>query len=167
MNDEAFEVSHPIRLQSVGMVFEGPNDIYDDDWASSVHIGNGFLFPHEEVQVGSIISVYGVSVFHQLHCINKLQKLYNRATQGELEDSAHDMHAFHCFNYLRQGILCAADATLEQEFLKIESLDSLIALSNQSLKGVGDEHRCRDALPLWEATKKSYAAFKEALQSST
>ncbi|KAF2262029.1 hypothetical protein CC78DRAFT_606529 [Lojkania enalia] len=58
---------------------------------------------------------YMMSVFHQLHCLSYLAEHFQQGYGGvELDDEvAH--HSAHCFNYLRQGITCAGDTTLEGE----------------------------------------------------
>lgn len=55
-----------------------------------------------------------LSAYHQLHCLKKLHLgwvglMYN-ATDREM---LGQKHAEHCFEYLRQAIVCAGDATLE------------------------------------------------------
>lgn len=154
--------TRPIRLKSGAMTFEEPSDVYgvesDDDWAALVHRGIGFLYPQasETMHIGANISVYGVSAFHQLHCVDMLRKFYNYAKRGELAAyAAQEMHMLHCFNYLRQGILCAADTTLEPDYWKIEGPGKISPLPRNSSKGVGSKHRCRDASPLWKATIQS------------
>ncbi|KAK5108829.1 hypothetical protein LTR62_007803 [Meristemomyces frigidus] len=55
---------------------------------------------------------YMVSGLHQLHCLSTIMASYSRMRQGE-DESEMGYHIAHCFDYLRQGILCAGDATLE------------------------------------------------------
>jgi hypothetical protein len=54
-----------------------------------------------------------MSVFHQLHCLSYLAEHFQQGYGGInlTEQIAH--HSAHCFNYLRQGITCAGDTTLE------------------------------------------------------
>ncbi|KAF2727072.1 hypothetical protein EJ04DRAFT_557622 [Polyplosphaeria fusca] len=56
---------------------------------------------------------YMMSVFHQLHCLSYLAEHYQQgyALIPLSEEVAH--HSAHCFSYLRQGITCNADTTLE------------------------------------------------------
>jgi len=67
-----------------------------------------------------------VSVFHQLHCLGMIRESYYASLQGrrphihgdealpdeKLEESQVE-HTGHCFDYLRQALMCAADMTLE------------------------------------------------------
>ncbi|KAK1072016.1 hypothetical protein LTR12_003420 [Friedmanniomyces endolithicus] len=77
---------------------------------------------------------YMVSGLHQLHCLSTIMASYAKIRQGE-DESHLGFHIAHCFDYIRQGILCAGDATLE---------------GNNSMKypGVeipwGTSHRCAD-----------------------
>ena len=54
-------------------------------------------------------------MFHQIHCVLALKQDFNALKSGheELdEESLH--HADHCFEYLRQALMCAGDLTLEK-----------------------------------------------------
>ncbi|KAM0276855.1 hypothetical protein ACHAQH_006331 [Verticillium albo-atrum] len=74
--------------------------------------------------------VFTTSVTHQLHCLHAIVKgfasLQSETTtrrrsddgKGGHDDGAHDpedggFHLQHCFEYLRQSILCCGDVTLE------------------------------------------------------
>ncbi|KAF9740756.1 hypothetical protein PMIN06_003196 [Paraphaeosphaeria minitans] len=80
---------------------------------------------------------YMISAFHQLHCLSYLAVHFQEGYGGvKLEDKvAH--HSVHCFNYLRQGIMCNADTTLEGQ--------------TEAGPGEGSEHECvdYDALLEW------------------
>ncbi|KAI8949550.1 hypothetical protein F4801DRAFT_553130 [Xylaria longipes] len=74
------------------------------------------LRPNREAVPGTK-NVYMMSAHHQLHCLKRLHiafvGLKNLSPQKLTEDLVSIRHAEHCFNYLRQGILCAGDVTLE------------------------------------------------------
>jgi hypothetical protein len=80
---------------------------------------------------------YMMSVFHQLHCLSYLAEYFSRGYAGIAltEKVAH--HSAHCFNYIRQGITCNADVTLEGK--------------TDAGPGEGSEHECvdYDALLKW------------------
>jgi hypothetical protein len=88
---------------------------------------------------------YMVSVFHQLHCLSYLAEHFQQGYGGiELSDEvAH--HSAHCFNYLRQGIVCAADTTLEGK--------------TDAGPGEGSEHECADYDAVLEWAN-NHAAYK-------
>lgn len=81
----------------------------------------------------------GISVFHQLHCLNQLRAGYyssNRTLTVEEDDSAHPhgpAHTRHCFDYLRQSIMCAADSNLEPVVPELGGIT-----------GWGNTRMCRD-----------------------
>ncbi|KXX79402.1 hypothetical protein MMYC01_204047 [Madurella mycetomatis] len=93
---------------------------------------------------------YMMTVFHQLHCLSYLVEHYQQgyAGVGLTEEVAH--HTAHCFNYLRQGIMCSADTTLEGK--------------TEAGPGEGSEHECTDydALLEW-ANKHSAMKWRNAL----
>jgi len=80
--------------------FEAKNDSkgVDDAWASLIPTGKGFV----EIENQH----YCISMFHQLHCIATLKTAFEA---GDNENA----HLGHCFDYLRQGVMCAGDMTLE------------------------------------------------------
>lgn len=67
---------------------------------------------------------YALSVFHQLHCIQMLRGEYLSHLKGDSQGKPHvsaeaghehheRMHLEHCFDYLRQSLMCSADTTVE------------------------------------------------------
>ncbi|KAK4148668.1 hypothetical protein C8A00DRAFT_38754 [Chaetomidium leptoderma] len=80
---------------------------------------------------------YMMTVFHQLHCLSYLAEHYQQGYAGVnlTEKVAH--HTAHCFNYIRQGIMCSADTTLEGK--------------TDAGPGEGSVHECTDydALLKW------------------
>ncbi|KAK3072014.1 hypothetical protein LTR53_007602 [Teratosphaeriaceae sp. CCFEE 6253] len=55
---------------------------------------------------------YMLSGLHQLHCLSTIMASYAKLRQGD-DQSEFGYHIAHCFDYLRQGIICAGDVTLE------------------------------------------------------
>ncbi|KAM7182899.1 protein of unknown function (DUF3328) domain containing protein [Naviculisporaceae sp. PSN 640] len=96
---------------------------------------------------------YMMSVFHQLHCLSYLvEHLQAGYTGVELTKKvAH--HTAHCFDYIRQGIICAADTTLEG--------------STEAGPGFGNPHECKDydAVLEW-ANKHGAMAWRNELLPS-
>ncbi|KAJ6276525.1 hypothetical protein J3E71DRAFT_245706 [Bipolaris maydis] len=73
-------------------------------------------------------TAFTVAMYHQLHCVMTLRQAFLSLYQGRevYSDKAHEtnlnetekmhmryQHANHCFDYLRQAIMCYADTTLE------------------------------------------------------
>ena len=61
---------------------------------------------------------------------------YYQALEGHTEASRHTMH---CFAYLRQSIMCAADTALEPYKAEHNGVD-----------GYGSPHQCRDYNAVYE-----------------
>ncbi|KAM7208540.1 protein of unknown function (DUF3328) domain containing protein [Naviculisporaceae sp. PSN 640] len=114
-----------------------------------VHIPDPAYFnlkPNSGVVKG-VENVYMISAMHQLHCLEKLQTMFVRLRQGAVPGvnvsgklgaaAAWEMnHQAHCFDYLRQGVICAADGTLE-------SPDEGPEAGQSPLRGWGVAHTCR------------------------
>lgn len=99
-------------------------------------------------------NTYMVSFHHQLHCLNSIQAHFVNFV-ASTENSVHDRkiymitemakrHVEYCFDYVRQGIQCAGDVSVEGPDLVRVPLES-------PLRGWGVEHQCRtwDALLTW------------------
>lgn len=80
---------------------------------------------------------YMMTVFHQLHCLSYIAEHYQQGYAGMNLTAEVAHHTSHCFNYLRQGIICSADTTLEGK--------------TDAGPGEGSEHECvdYDALLKW------------------
>ncbi len=52
---------------------------------------------------------------HQLHCLHAVVEVVAAYTSGELERVPEEggWHLGHCFEYLRQSIMCCGDVALE------------------------------------------------------
>ncbi|KAK7534780.1 uncharacterized protein J3D65DRAFT_668929 [Phyllosticta citribraziliensis] len=81
---------------------------------------------------------YGLSVFHQLHCLDYLRQAFyphNMVDEFKHDDQDPVMHRDHCIDYLRQAIMCSADVTFEPLLVPQGHID-----------GMGATHLCRN----WE-----------------
>ncbi|TVY26081.1 hypothetical protein LHYA1_G004311 [Lachnellula hyalina] len=80
-------------------------------------------------------AIFEASWTHALHClyytVDSYHQLVVNGTFG-FDGIRNDMHASHCFEYLRNQILCMADMTLEGS-------ESLLDATGQ-----GQAHMCRD-----------------------
>jgi hypothetical protein len=63
---------------------------------------------------------YNTAWVHQLHCVYWVMSEYHRVLHhgpnGEeyfIDPTHNSYHTSHCFNYIRQAILCGLDTTLE------------------------------------------------------
>ncbi len=67
--------------------------------------------------------VYDISLFHQLHCLSGIRKhllllkgSIGRNNTQEIQEILLDpevQHIYHCFDYIRQALMCAGDMTIE------------------------------------------------------
>ncbi|KAI1443135.1 hypothetical protein F5Y02DRAFT_228218 [Annulohypoxylon stygium] len=73
---------------------------------------------------------YMMSVFHQLHCLSYVIAHFQAGYGGTPLDEEVAHHSAHCFDYLRQGIMCSADVNLEGE--------------TEAGPGWGSPHECVD-----------------------
>ncbi|KAL9095675.1 MAG: hypothetical protein Q9165_002107 [Trypethelium subeluteriae] len=113
-----------------------PSDESDKAWNALLPPGRGFVFiedyeeyklpPGEETPYGTIFSV---ALFHQLHCLGQLRKYYWMLLDGvvaldknvdtkvfKMADELtgeHGDHVHHCFDYLRQSLMCNGDMAME------------------------------------------------------
>ncbi|KZV92303.1 hypothetical protein EXIGLDRAFT_675317 [Exidia glandulosa HHB12029] len=106
----------------------------DEEWDS--------LFPRGHrgyVVLGPDHRLFGISVFHQLHCLNNIRfAIAARVHNGTPPSS----HVTHCLQYLRQMVLCRAETTLEP-------VDDTVVPETVRSSGVG--HTCRDWKTLYDS----------------
>ncbi|KAI0098116.1 hypothetical protein F4776DRAFT_532112 [Hypoxylon sp. NC0597] len=94
-----------------------------------------------------------VAAFHQLHCLFLIYTDFRRALGGELAHvdahSLHDTHSLHCFDYLRESIICAADSALEPFRSPFDG-----GTQGNGVDGFGSVHQCRDFKQLFDWSEK-------------
>ncbi|KAL2827693.1 hypothetical protein BJY01DRAFT_228955 [Aspergillus pseudoustus] len=140
-----------------------PNAETEKAWADIIPAGRGFI-QHPKLAP----AVSGLTVFHQLHCLHTIIKAYYVATEPadptphpEVRNSAADAHdnpdlnstgtdtqmepahVRHCFDYLRQTIMCAADTN-------IEALEP----NTRGTDGWGQHRVCRDYQTVFDWAEK-------------
>lgn len=113
-------VGHPDKKQET-----------DDFWLTFAPAGFGLLdikdySPHRYPEMSTPTvkqghNVVDTSMAHQLHCLHSIMDAFNQMAQGKsphhgghtrrAED--HSWHLGHCFDYIRQGIMCCGDTALE------------------------------------------------------
>jgi hypothetical protein len=104
----------PGYFRPAALTFEAPDIHYPLDdhhkWASIVPPLRGF------VRLGAEGTPFSISLFHQLHCVNGVRFSYVAARDGLFKTEKARAEAFghvnHCFDVIRQSILCKADTTL-------------------------------------------------------
>ncbi|KAJ7457393.1 hypothetical protein FB451DRAFT_1047445, partial [Mycena latifolia] len=104
----------PGQFSPAAMAIEAPDSAYpigdNLKWASILPEKRGFI------RLGPAGTPFSIALYHQLHCVNGIRYVYVAARDGLFktpEDrSASIGHANHCFDVLRQSLLCKADTTL-------------------------------------------------------
>ncbi|KAJ7245286.1 hypothetical protein C8J57DRAFT_1082411, partial [Mycena rebaudengoi] len=128
----------PLILRPAALIVEATS-YYDlqaeDEWASLMPTGHGFGF----VRLGAKSRPYEPAIYHQLHCLSGLRRLFTYDSFNNPQDHAL-RHVHHCLNYLRQSVLCNADTTLEPAYIyRLPDNTSTFAAS-----GMGSIHTCVD-----------------------
>lgn len=90
--------------------------------------------------------LYDVSLFHQLHCLMRIRETLfiarfamNHTNAEKIDETLIEptmMHVHHCFDYIRQALMCAGDLTLE--WPRTEKDGTRIAVD-----GWGVSHQCK------------------------
>ncbi|KAM5537650.1 hypothetical protein V8D89_008728 [Ganoderma adspersum] len=126
------------------MVHYLPN--MSQDWESMIPAGSeGF------VHLGPTKRLFGVSMYHQIHCLTRLQQSTTGTRSLESFEELALGHLRHCLNYLSQTFLCTANVRLEP--LEDDSLGV------PKTDGMGLEHRCRDWTVVWCAVEANIARW--------
>lgn len=107
--------------------------------------------------------VYSIAVFHEMHCLMHISAYIDKLVmQIRNKDFAIDEgaigHNDHCFNYLRNALMCCGDTTLEGQsqanmFKHVSGTD-----------GTGAVHMCRNYDEIYAyAERKRVVDAKENL----
>jgi hypothetical protein len=116
------------------------------EWSSIRPAGMGYVY------LGQSYFSFGVSMWHQLHCLDHLRTVIVLGDDGS-------GHTEHCFHYLRQGILCAADTTLEPG-----GPTMLLANGDQIATGENVTHTCRDWRQVYDWMEENHSTWTPEMQ---
>lgn len=109
-SSDGFPRQLPVNVRNAAMAFNdsshyGLHDVYE--WESLIPRGNGW------VVLGPGPRSYAVTMYHQLHCLNAMRYDLTQSKIGKAPTQAELGHAHHCYNYIRQGLQCGLDLTLD------------------------------------------------------
>ncbi|OQV01657.1 hypothetical protein CLAIMM_06971 [Cladophialophora immunda] len=151
----------------------------DNAWATETATrGGGFLAVRYNA---TMTQGYGLSMFHALHCLQMIRlALQEQRAEGCAGESGggdkvgradphhlHDSggrgsgggagnvdyeHVAHCFSYVAESLLCAADGTIEPPTEEFNERGHLVS---SNVDGAGVVHQCKDASLLWKVTQDS------------
>ncbi|KAI9065284.1 hypothetical protein FKP32DRAFT_512386 [Trametes sanguinea] len=151
-----FPAQLPLKLPAVGLVLSSDASHFslyaDDDWGSLFPLSDGFTTLHPADtppppppttaapnSPSSDGRTFLISMVHQLHCLDVLRVAFVANRTGAAQ------HVAHCLRYLRQAVLCHADATLEPDEPGVRD-----GRWEHAASGVDAVHRCRD----WTALRR-------------
>ncbi|KAL7946384.1 hypothetical protein V8C42DRAFT_352618 [Trichoderma barbatum] len=86
---------------------------------------------------GIVREGYGISMFHQIHCLVTIRTAFQTM-------NFDDHHLNHCFDYLRQAIMCTGDTTLEKVVADEKGV------LKPDIDGWGTIHECKSWNMLYE-----------------
>lgn len=71
------------------------------------------LYKTSEIYYEPDYYIYGVSMFHQLHCLDTIRRSFYRERYfPNATDGDYIVHRNHCLDYLRQAIMCNGDSSM-------------------------------------------------------
>ncbi|OAG22752.1 hypothetical protein CC77DRAFT_1059630 [Alternaria alternata] len=136
-----------------------PNEESDAAWASLFPEKLGFV-QHPELAP----DVASIAVFHELHCLNMLRQAFWASVDGKLAEMGDESreknhrtshhHVRHCFEYLRQSLICLADSNLE-----------MMNYTARGISGWQTERTCRNFEELSDWSNEWGITRKEALHN--
>jgi hypothetical protein len=86
------------------------------------------------------LEAYGITVFHQLHCLAELRYALHSLQEGEDQYKTPPAHLDHCLDYIRESLMCNGDATIETPSRIEREADRFVG----GIDGSNVKHTCRD-----------------------
>lgn len=103
------------------------------------------------IRLGAGQHGFAVAMFHEMHCLRIMRRTLASGAYPRL-DPVQRGHLHHCFEYLRQWTLCAADITLEPgDFTK----------RNFTTERIGATHTCREWEPVYDMVNAGWDSWEE------
>ncbi|CZT10174.1 uncharacterized protein RAG0_14715 [Rhynchosporium agropyri] len=135
-NYQSDENMKMVHANMASLVPKGSAMIPVDNWQDYPSLGEPMLDPWEGSR-----PLYKASFTHQLHCLTLLMESYDRLLRygpdgtEKITPSGHDApHTTHCWDYLRQSIMCCGDTSLEGRS----------PTSKNQTSGFGNVHVCKN-----------------------
>ncbi|KAK3365548.1 hypothetical protein B0T24DRAFT_636073 [Lasiosphaeria ovina] len=82
-------------------------------------------------------TVFTTSMTHQLHCLFAIVQTYSGLKANHTIPDDHHWHMIHCFDYMREAIMCSADIALEGH-------ETTFPDDNGGSDGWDSKHVCKD-----------------------
>ncbi|KAE9388249.1 hypothetical protein BT96DRAFT_1074737 [Gymnopus androsaceus JB14] len=139
--------------ESVHYMLNGSQPMDVAEWDTLSLLPEGF----GRVRLGPESRTFVLTYYHQLHCLRGIQNSFLDPDDPHRFPSEPE-HLHHCFNYLRQTLLCEAADSLEKgDFLK----------RNFSSERIGDTVVCRDWESMFDAAAKNHQDWKRSSKART
>lgn len=107
------------------------------------------------VHLGPEYRPFAVAMLHTFHCINRIRaRLVNIPHTPQTR-----AHVEHCFNYMRQSVLCAADTTLEplsETYMEAYGVQNIDGLETNV------KHVCRDWSAVYREVERNSAEWDKS-----
>ncbi|KAI1330606.1 hypothetical protein F5Y16DRAFT_362247 [Xylariaceae sp. FL0255] len=132
-------------------------------WNDLMPIGMGFVWVNNTENYHDLPTpimwpdktVFTTSATHQIHCLYTMAVVYSGLTSGHELPDDHHWHMIHCFDYMREAVMCNADMALE-------GLEHTFPDHNGGSDGWDSTHVCKD----WSQVKtylESVRAYDDRL----
>ncbi|KAF2190988.1 hypothetical protein K469DRAFT_732514 [Zopfia rhizophila CBS 207.26] len=114
-----FKPDHRFAPENASAFWDGETQ---DAWLSIVPKGLGYVLVEDPERYDNLPhpihdypnkTVFTTSMTHQLHCLYTILDAYNTLLAYPNWEIELPWHVTHCFEYLRQAIMCAGDVALE------------------------------------------------------
>ncbi|KAK1957580.1 hypothetical protein LY78DRAFT_726910 [Colletotrichum sublineola] len=140
-----------------------PSDLSEELWTNLIPMGKGWINVTRE-QASQLPDLPKLdrslpdqkallSVFHQMHCLYMTRAGFFAARDGRM-DTVNTTHLYHCWDYLRQAIMCAGDTTLEWK--PADDIGST---------GWGYQHVCKDYTTLFNFAEANRYSDKKVIHA--
>ncbi|KAL4860739.1 hypothetical protein BDV12DRAFT_208887 [Aspergillus spectabilis] len=117
----------------------------DQNWAESHGWPESMYLPSDRSK-----GVYLLEAYHYLHCLKIIRKTFWEAVNGEPYTHTPGAHMNHCFDALRQYVICSADTTPLYTF-------------GDFTAGDGQVHRCKNWSQLRDYATKHTACYRDSV----
>lgn len=122
----------------------------DDDWESVFTRSNGW------VRLGDIGQPFALAMYHQMHCLQEMRFEIQRGRAGKASMDEPVGHLDHCFDYMRQSVLCCSDTSLEIAH-RVKHPEG----DRAGTYGLGSVHTCRDWRQVENYVEENFSLWTE------
>ncbi|KAF5358572.1 hypothetical protein D9757_012960 [Collybiopsis confluens] len=148
----------PMLMSPAAMKFNetGHYDLFSvEEWKTVIPKGHGW------VHMGPQGRPFAVTMYHQFHCLLSIRQAIEEAMAdpASQRNAGHSSHTNHCFSYLRQGLLCKSDTTLEPTKEIILPGNKIGAAAS----GSGVLHKCADWVKVRNYVEENYETYLKQL----